>query len=327
MKRALVAAVLSAAFLHDVGFAGAQPLPPGPPVPPPATTQDLYTSERCSERLTLCLGTDGRPLLELDSVPKLGVDEVLSILVIGVLKNAGEAYEVTSTEDINRDTLMPGAVAPAAAGAGALVLARHEVKASSKTRSFTIRLQYRAPAATTFKPVGRGHTIPVSRGEYAFDVGLLVPLTIVGYEVHATRLPGSDDRYVSTVERVDVRSAIAVNVFPGGHPNDVIFPARDGNCGDWIGFQLGVDLDLSDPEAIYGGAIFEPVSGIGVGFGLSLLRADVLDDGWESGMLLRPGESAPTHKEVLPRGYIGITVSTEVVDAIRTAASELRGTE
>ncbi|MBK9264891.1 MAG: hypothetical protein IPM54_34560 [Polyangiaceae bacterium] len=297
--------------------------PAGPPVTEKLDLGKTFVDAKCSDRLIFCMDNEGNLFQDDETIPKLVPDETLVIKVIGPNNKANftrvSVNGVTSTDSLARASGGAGAevVAPA-------VIAETTMTVTAKMLSLRVELRSKENADSDFISK-RTFSIPVERGRYFVDLGLMVPVVIMGQRnYYANPLPGSSDRVISQVSDTMVKTALALNIYPGGHPQHAIKP-NFSRPGDWIGLQIGIDLNISKPEQGYAGIIFEPISGFAIGGGVAAVKGLRLADTYETGMILQPGEAPPTQDTILFRGYLGVTLSTELVNLLRTSVSQFSG--
>ncbi len=302
--------------------------PPKPPEQITAPGSETFNKLGCADRLTLCLDKDGYLFSGAEAMPSVMPGEKLVIQVIA--KWEGAYYEIALAEDLIQDTFAKPPTRGFYSAKINTTLKNDQIFASRSVliteRMRTVRVEVRRldDGEPLWKPV-RTHTITVNHGRYFADVGLMIPLVVQGqHDIGSTRPPGSADRVVTQVEGAQVNAAIALNLYPGGHPNSVIMPDWR-RPADYLGLQLGVDINLASPRQLYVGGLFEPVSGVSLGLGLALLRVNLLNEGYEPGLLLRPGEEPPVHEGIIPRFYVAATLSTEAIDMIRSGARRFTG--
>jgi hypothetical protein len=129
-----------------------------------------------------------------------------------------------------------------------------------------------------------------------------------------------------------VGPGLALNVFPGGRQRGVIGYARRcltstvSRClANNLGFQLATDLDLTAPtDKLYAGLVFEPVAGLAVVGGVSLRKVNVVPSAGELPALEATDGSAPTNTRRILRGYVGITITLDLLNTISATSADLK---
>ena len=191
-------------------------------------------------------------------------------------------------------------------------------------------------------------SISVVQGRYFLDLGLMVPAVIEGRRrVVAEESPASGARTLAVDHDVPRPSlAVMLNVFPGGRRAGIFHafaerercnPAKASyfeckqrnhrrNAANSLGFQVGLDLDLSDPaDAFFLGGLFEPVTGLSLNAGISLRKGQFLPAGRRVGQLIADDDDLASQTRYMVRPYIGLTFSLDIVRAIIAYSGKARG--
>lgn len=292
-----------------------------PPLLPSTDGMDVFANERCNERLVFCLGIDGKPFRGADVLDDVLVEETITVKLIGLELQASD-YLLALTETPNADSMTRSAVTGDKGAAKTptneyIVIDTKMFVVTSKMSDVRIEIRGRKNKADPFTVVNE-QKIPVRHGNYYFDVGLLVPVIVQGNrQYQALTLPGSSDRVISEISEPTIATAIALNVYPFGHPKNSFRPGKTG----WFGLQVGIDINVASPRQGYLGILLEPVSGVAFSGGLAVVKGMSLADNYQVGMLLQPEQTIPTRETILFRGYLGVTLSSEIVDLIRSGTT------
>src|SRR5207247_4243072 len=95
---------------------------------------------------------------------------------------------------------------------------------------------------------------------------------------------------------------------------------RERTCfANWLGVQVGTAFDHPARDW-YFGLLVEPVSGLALGLGASLLKGEFLGPGIAEGMLLPSRDAWVMHSEYMVRPYLGIAITTDIVQTLDRGA-------
>jgi len=190
---------------------------------------------------------------------------------------------------------------------------------------------------TSTDAVKTTNSFPVVQGRYYVDLGLLVPFTFRGERnVVGEELPGSGAQRLAVEHEMPTPALAAMlNVFPGGRRVGIfqsfaeqkrcIAPGRRAcrkinrqrGAANSLGFQLGLDLDFTDPaDAFYLGTLFEPISGLSFNAGLSVRKGEFLRAGQREGQLIVEDSDLTPKIWPIARPYVGVTLSLDIVRAL-----------
>jgi hypothetical protein len=174
--------------------------------------------------------------------------------------------------------------------------------------------------------VGSGSVqVAVNHGFYYLEAGFLISFIPGGSrKVNTSPLPGTGGQKTITVANdLEVTPAIVLNAFPWGRRRALFspfeVPDRTRSLGDLIGIQGGVGLNFSQAPTFLFGAVIEPVSGLSFNGGLVLLQGQFVPPNYAANMLLPQGETLTPDTRYMPRGYFGVTATTDVVNLLTTA--------
>jgi hypothetical protein len=326
---------------------GAQPASSAPVVPPPAdsevdqsadpevnesadpevaapavTAQDVMRASHCERQLVICYDRHGE-LLGDDEPASLRPGNVVTVVVITDRTADKQAITVGFAEQKSLDRPFPDP-APAAFVKGlgghrpdhfALTFPSEPI--ADDTSELTIRFA-RAPDPP------RTQVLQVDLGYSYYSVAFLVAATFDGNRRVL--------RDLSTVTDHAVDPGLALNVFPFGRQRGVLgylrkcAVLRPGRCAaNMIGLQLATDLDLTSPtEKIYGGVVFEPIAGLAVTGGVSLRKVEVVPAPGALPALDAMDRPFPSDRRYVARGYVGITITLDLLDTIAKAGSEIK---
>jgi hypothetical protein len=147
-------------------------------------------------------------------------------------------------------------------------------------------------------------------------------------------IEGSADRRLAVVEDWHITAALMLNVYPFGRRRGEVaaftrfLEEPDATVADLVGFQFGLDLDLSEPlDQWYFGLVLEPITGFSVDGGLALLQQDFLPRGFAEGMLVPAGGIPEPSPRYVVRPYFGVTLSLDIIETLATASRSVRGTK
>ncbi|MBN2196959.1 MAG: hypothetical protein JW751_29410 [Polyangiaceae bacterium] len=182
-------------------------------------------------------------------------------------------------------------------------------------------------------PVEVEYRIPIERGGYCVGFGVLAPIVIDGdRQIRAVRVPGTNERRLRVVEDESVSLALSLNGYPFGGRRKGSSHACEGGpsfrcVGRLLGFQLAADLAFAKPAGrLYAGLLLEPVSGLGLGGGMALVRGEILEAGYAADTLVEDPWDLPVRHSYFLRGYVGVTISSGLaytIGALRRSAGDL----
>jgi hypothetical protein len=201
------------------------------------------------------------------------------------------------------------------------------VSTNANVQSVTIAYTWTPNAASPLLPVQRDYVITVDQGKYFLEIGLLLPLVINGTRtVTPSLVPGTGgDRRIRITEDSVVTPALALNFFPAGRRNGRVTAFEPCRAGDLLGMQIAVDINLKEPfERIYGGFVFEPITGFSLDAGLAMVKGDVIPPEYAEAMLVPKGETFTPDRRYFPRPYFGLTLTNEIVTAITGTAQKIK---
>jgi hypothetical protein len=290
-------------------------------------TSDLKTFQEKAEAVVKAASA------ELQAATKAVADATAA------LDKADERLEQAKRAEAGRKSL-GGLEAKGLVSASALELVV-PISDDAALRKVTVRFTRAAPNDAVISagspipaPLTKLYELKVTRARYYFDVGVLVaffPWSDGTYRASASAIPGTEVRRVTVDKGADPRAAIALNVYPFGRRRGEISSLHGcgsaSECiGETLGVQVGTNLnfDKIEREAFYLGLLFEPVGGFALNFGVAWLRTDRLQAGWGDGTLLVPGDEIAKATRLVPSGYFGFTISTEVFSTARTIAAGIR---
>jgi hypothetical protein len=72
------------------------------------------------------------------------------------------------------------------------------------------------------------------------------------------------------------------------------------------------------------GLVFEPLSGLALGVGVALLQGQFLAPGMAEGMILPSAADLRTNTDYMLRPYFGLTLTTDILDAVSRATVSTR---
>jgi hypothetical protein len=165
----------------------------------------------------------------------------------------------------------------------------------------------------------------VSHGNYYYDVGLVTALVPDGQRnISTPQLPGIPGAHSITVtSQTATVTGVALNLYPGGHRRD-FYSGFEGETSQWdmFGLQVAINPDLKNPQStIFGGLIFEPVTGVALSGGAIFLQGDFLRSGYYEGMSTSAPRSDYVVQKTMARAYFGVTFSYEL---LHTTAARLQ---
>lgn len=173
--------------------------------------------------------------------------------------------------------------------------------------------------------VEKHYEVIIDNGRYYVEPALLVPFVYRGARtVELTPTVSGTELRVGIRQDWHVTGAVMVNVFPLGRQRGQISSFRTcryKSCIDnWLGVQFGASLNPFFQEW-YSGVIFEPVSGLTLGFGASLLKGEFLAPGRAEGMLLPSTSASVNYSEYMVRPYFGLSFTLDILDTIERGAA------
>jgi hypothetical protein len=187
----------------------------------------------------------------------------------------------------------------------------------------------RLPATAEELRLVEGYTLTIDHGRYFLQFGLGVPFVINGdRKVTTAPFPGTGERFSVIQQDVYVNAALMLNFFPfGGRRNGQVWFCTNGcRWGDALGFQFGTELDTRNPfEQWYLGAVFEPITGMSVNGGLALVKGQFLSNKAEEGSVITGTGDPETITEFMPRPYVGLTLTTDILQTLSEARTRLNG--
>jgi hypothetical protein len=287
---------------------------------------------KCTGGDTLCLRADTGSLACEDAPQTIGAGAELKVLVLGVqAQDCIDTIQVTTFEGRRLESLWE---APEFGGfqngkeeqQKVAVVKELAVTASSETSVVTLGVRFvRTREGDT--PIDRTHLIEIDHGRYFLRVGVLLPIVPDGRQhALATLSPSDGEPTLRLTRDLYVMPALALNAFPfGGKSRGKVFCCGKRPLAELLGVQVAVGFDLSQPPPIFAGGLLEPIAGFAVSGGISFIQADVLNPDAAEGMLLRDPSALPVHREYIPRGYIGLTLSTEIIETLLAARTGLAG--
>jgi len=168
--------------------------------------------------------------------------------------------------------------------------------------------------------IEKRYAVPIDNGTYFVEVGLLVPFVFKGSRsIDRVAVPGSGDTRVAVHDDWHVTAAVAVDYFPMGRARAVgtsFRNCRSRSCWEnWFGLQVGAGFSDILREW-YLGLLFEPVSGLNLDLGASLLKGDFLPAGRAEGMQVPQGTAVGETSRFMLRPYLGFTVTLDLLDTL-----------
>lgn len=156
--------------------------------------------------------------------------------------------------------------------------------------------------------------LTISHGKYYYDVGFITAVVPGGQRTisapQRAGVPG--DTAITVTKQSAVVTGFALNLYPGGHRRDA-YSGFEPNFwrptwGDMLGLQLAISPDLKTPlSTLFGGFVFEPVTGAALSTGFILLKGDFLQSGYYEGMSTSAPSSDYVVQKYMLRGYVGVT--------------------
>jgi hypothetical protein len=175
------------------------------------------------------------------------------------------------------------------------------------------------------KPVDVQLIYAIDHGLHFVELGVLIAVIPNGSRtLLTTPVPGSTgDFQVSFQQDLSIRPAFALNIFPFGRRNGSFSPFQlPVTCtrfwADFIGIQVAADFDFTRPfSRFFLGLVTEWISGASLNFGVAFVQGDFLPPGYQQGTFLGPNEVITPRVLFMVRPYLGITLTTALIDAIR----------
>lgn len=324
MQRVVAAAILIRAL---PAFSDPGAPPPGGPEAG-ATSQvvsvkDVILASHCERELVICYDHRGELIGNDDEPVALHPGNVVTVVVITNDAADKQAITITFAEQKNRDRLFPDQPIPARIGVkdspplNYFTLPFHSDPIADDSSELTIRFVRVADPPKT-------RVLQVDLGYSYYSVALLVATTFDGNR--------RVFRDLSAVTDHAIEPALALNVFPFGRQRGVIGFLRKCSvlrwqrcAGNMIGFQVATDLDLTSPtEKLYAGVVLEPIAGLALTGGVSLRKVDVVPTAGALPSLEAMDGSAPTDRRYVARGYLGITITLDLLDTISKVGSDIK---
>jgi hypothetical protein len=277
--------------------------------------------------------------LVYETVPEpIGAGATLAVRVMG-LSDTGGSYEVTTASAYSSDSLFATGAAKAPTGPGVKALGGtltvptfvqlnkvdQSIPIGSDRNLQSVTIAYRwTPGEKDERPAAsRQYRREVDHGRYYLEVGLLVPVVFGGTRtVTPTLLPGTGGQQRLTVSSDSiVTPALALNIFPGGRRNGRV--AASGYRDLW-GVQFAVDLDLKHAfDRFYIGLALEPIAGLSFNAGLATVKGQYVPGGYAANMIVAKGETFTPDSVYMPRPYLGLTVTNEILTSLAGAAKAI----
>jgi hypothetical protein len=286
--------------------------------------REVARDSHCERELVICYDRHGE-LIANDALPDV-VHPGDTVTVLVITNVAGDVQDITVTfaEQKNQDHLLDNdddkrtkarALALAPPPYVALPFASQPV--ADDSTELTIRfVRTTLPAST--------RVIRVDLGYSYYSVALLVASTFKGERRVL--------RNLDTIADHAVDPGLALNVFPFGRQRGVIGYLRKCHVvstqrclSNMFGFQLGTDLDLTSPtDKLYTGLVFEPVAGLALVSGVSLRKVQVVPAAGALPAVEAMDGSIPGDSRYVARGYVGITITLDLLDTISRIGSDIR---
>ncbi len=172
--------------------------------------------------------------------------------------------------------------------------------------------------------------LTISHGKYYYDVGFITAVVPLGQRtVSAPQRAGvPGDTSITVTSQTAVATGIALNLYPGGHRRDAYSGFEPNfwrpHWGDMLGLQLAISPDLRAPQStLFGGVLFEPVTGVALGTGAILLKGDFLQSGYYEGMSTSAPRGDYVVQKYMLRWHAGVTFGVELFN---TTAKRLQPT-
>ncbi len=168
----------------------------------------------------------------------------------------------------------------------------------------------------------------IDHGKYYWDIGVLFAVVPMGQRTVSTpQVPGLPGSHMIAVdERGTTLTGIALNAYPLGHRREAYSflegrPKFWRSFGDAFGLQIALNPDLTNATStVFGGLLFEPITGLSLNGGLALLQGDFLKAGYTPGMAPPADRDDYVARSTMLRFYFGVTLGYELV---HTTAAQL----
>jgi hypothetical protein len=173
----------------------------------------------------------------------------------------------------------------------------------------------------------KNYKIVVDNGRSFITLGVLVPFVYQGSRTaELTPSLGTNEPRLGIERDWHVTGAAMVTVFPLGRQKGQMTSfrnCRSASCiENWLGAQFGTGLDNALRDW-YLGAVFEPISGIAVGAGASLLKGDFLAPGRAEGMVMPSMDASAVNSQYMIRPYFGVSLTLDVLPLLSRAAQAM----
>lgn len=173
--------------------------------------------------------------------------------------------------------------------------------------------------------VEKHYELIIDNGRYYLEPALLVPFVYRGVRtVELTPTVSGTEIRLGIEQDWHITAAAMLNVFPLGRQKGQISSFRScryRSCIDnWLGAQVGASLDPFFQEW-YLGVLFEPVSGLSVGFGGAILKGEFLAPGRAVGMLLPSGDASVKFSDYMVRPYFGMSFTLDIFETLDRGAA------
>lgn len=325
-RHARLAASVALLAGSTVAFADVPPDAPPERAAPAVTAEDVAHDNHCKDELVICYDPAGE--LTANDQPPAVVHPGDTVTIVVITNNPvdKQAIVVTFAEQNSQDRLF-SAPPPAAALLRAGTPPREPVDyfaltfpsspVADDSTELTIRFVHAPEAA-------KQRIVRVDLGYSYYSVALLVAATFKG-----------DRRVLRDLDTISdhaVDPGLALNIFPFGRQRGVIGYLRKcrivstGRCvANMLGFQLATDLDLTSPtDKLYAGLVLEPVAGLAFVGGVSLRKVAVVPAAGELPAVEPMAGAAPSDSRYVVRGYLGITITLDLLDTISRVGADIR---
>ncbi len=178
----------------------------------------------------------------------------------------------------------------------------------------------RAELGARSPSIEKRYAVAIDNGVYHLEVGLLVPFVYKGSRsIERVPVPASGDTRIAVNDDWHVTGAVALDYFPMGRARSVgtsFRNCRSRSCWEnWFGIQAAAGFGDILREW-YLGLLFEPVSGLNLDLGASLLKGDFLPTGRAEGMQLPQGTPVGETSRYMLRPYIGFSLTLDLLETI-----------
>jgi hypothetical protein len=306
--------------------------------------RDAYVANHCAELLTFCVDRNGSLIaagVPSDAPPdSVRVADKLTVVVLTATREADRRkVSVAFQGRATLEALFPPSL-DIGAPAGNRAFSSYAAPSNSAEppdvtyepilfvsdpvadRTESLRVAFhRLPADDD--PGGEAQwDIQVDRGYSYFSIALLVAATLNGER--------RVQRNLSVVTDTAVEPGLTLNIFPFGREIGTIgYVRHGGSVPRWIannfGFQVGTDLDLKTPvDKLYAGVVFEPVAGLALVGGVTLRELAVVAPGGAVSPTIPMGDMSTSATRYAVRGYLGITLTLDLLKSISAAAGEIK---